>query len=60
MTELHVPTSRRGSPFAAELDRRLKSDEPLTSVVDWWRTAFRAWREPQLSAGADAPAMRLA
>jgi hypothetical protein len=39
-----------GSPFATELDVRLKSNEPLSSVVDWWIKQYRAWR-PTLDAG---------
>jgi hypothetical protein len=60
-TDLHASTpaiftrNRQGTPLAAELDVRLKSDEPLANVVDWWRTAYREWREPQLSAGNAAP-----
>jgi hypothetical protein len=26
----------RGSPYAAELDRKLAGNEPLTKVVAWW------------------------
>jgi hypothetical protein len=39
--DLLASTSRQGTPLAAELDVRLKSDEPLANVVDWWRTAYR-------------------
>jgi hypothetical protein len=34
---------KTGSPHATELDRRLKSDEPLASVVDWWTERYRQW-----------------
>jgi hypothetical protein len=51
MTELHVdPRNRQGSPAAAELDRRLKSDEPLPNIVAWWRTTQAEWIEPNLAA----------
>jgi hypothetical protein len=39
----------QGSPYAAELDVRLKSDEPLSSVVSWWSERYREWR-PTLDA----------
>ena len=32
------------SPYAAELDVRLKSNEPLSSIVDWWNEKYREWR----------------
>jgi hypothetical protein len=37
-------TSCQGSPYAAELDTRLRSDEPLADIVDWWREKYREWR----------------
>jgi hypothetical protein len=46
MADLHTSTSftslisHQGSPFAAELERRLASDEPLTDIVDWWKQEF--------------------
>ena len=49
--------NRPGTPFAAELDHRLAGDESLTDVVHWWRTAYREWREPQLSAGVPRTAL---
>jgi hypothetical protein len=49
MTEPQATTDCKGSPFAAELDDRLKSDEPLSSIVDWWEEKYRAWR-PTLDA----------
>jgi hypothetical protein len=57
MADLHVPTSHRGSPFAAELDRRLAGDEPLTNVVAWWRTSYREWCEPQPFADEGGPSI---
>jgi hypothetical protein len=41
--------AEQGSPFAVGLDRRLKSDEPLSSVVNWWSERYREWR-PTLDA----------
>jgi hypothetical protein len=35
---------KTGSPFAAELDVRLKSDEPLSSIVAWWDEKYDEWR----------------
>jgi hypothetical protein len=62
MAEIHTDlrastssTSRKGTPFAAELDRKLAGDEPLIKVVNWWSTAYREWREPLLSAGNAPP-----
>ena len=46
-----TPERRQGSPFAKELDERLKSNEPLSSVVAWWRKIYREWREQQKAAG---------
>jgi hypothetical protein len=48
-------STRLGTPFAAELDRKLAGDESLAKVVAWWRTTYDEWREPQLSAGNAAP-----
>jgi hypothetical protein len=52
MTEPHTrtephPRSRLGSPFAAELDRRLAGDEPLPDIVLWWWKEYQAWRKLQ-------------
>jgi hypothetical protein len=33
---------RRGTSLAAELDRKLAGDEPLTDVVVWWHDSWRA------------------
>jgi hypothetical protein len=43
--DLLTSTSQRGkgSPLAAELDRKLASTEPLTSIVEWWRDGYVAW-----------------
>jgi hypothetical protein len=57
MTEPQVATVRKGSPFAAELDRKLAGDESLTDVVEWWRAAYREWREPQPSVYEGGPSM---
>jgi hypothetical protein len=38
-----------GSPYAAELDARLKSNEPLSSIVEWWDKKYDEWR-PTLDA----------
>ena len=64
MDELHVSTSRpstsrrgAGSPFAAELDRRLAGDESLTSVLMRWLTEYYAWRELQPSSGEGCPSL---
>ena len=38
---LQAPTPR-GTRLAAELDRRLKGDEPLTSVILWWHEQWQA------------------
>ena len=64
MDELHVSTSRpstsrwgAGSPFAAELDRRLAGNEPLVSILMWWLTEYYAWRESQPSSGEDCPSL---
>jgi hypothetical protein len=35
---------KTGSPYAAELDRKLISDEPLSSIVEWWSGKYRVWR----------------
>jgi hypothetical protein len=32
-----------GSPFAKELDIRLKSNEPLSSIVNWWNQKYIQW-----------------
>jgi hypothetical protein len=45
----------KGSPHAAELDRRLAGDEPLTRVVEWWLTAYREWSGPQPYTGEGGP-----
>ena len=53
-------TSRQrgqGSPFAAELDRRLAGNEPLVSILMWWLTEYYAWRESQPSSGEDCPSL---
>jgi hypothetical protein len=39
--------NRQGSPFAAELDRRLAGDEPLPGIVLWWWKEYQAWRALQ-------------
>jgi hypothetical protein len=67
MAELHVSTSHpsssrrwgQGSPFATELDRRLAGDEPLTSIIRWWYTAYFAWRktQPEPSASGEGPSL---
>jgi len=49
MTEHQAATDHKGSPFAAELEARLKSDEPLSSIVDWWGKKYNEWR-PSLDA----------
>jgi|SRR6516164_3329197 hypothetical protein len=49
--------SRRGSPFAAELDTRLAGDEPLANVVAWWRAAYWEWSEPQPYADEGGPSI---
>jgi hypothetical protein len=41
MATLQAPTPR-GTRLAAELDRRLKGDEPLTSVILWWHEQWQA------------------
>jgi hypothetical protein len=35
------PERPRGTRFAAELDRRLASDEPLHAIIDWWNDERR-------------------
>jgi hypothetical protein len=55
MTEPQVATDRQGSPFAAELDRRLAGDEPLVDVVNWWETAYTEWRMSQPLLSEDNP-----
>jgi hypothetical protein len=51
--ELNTSTSLSspcpGTPFAAELDAKLVSDEALSSIVAWWRSKYREWR-PTLDA----------
>jgi hypothetical protein len=32
-----------GSPFAKELDIRLKSNEPLSSIIAWWDQKYTQW-----------------
>jgi hypothetical protein len=32
-----------GSPFATELDIRLKSSEPLSSIIAWWNQKYIEW-----------------
>jgi hypothetical protein len=34
---------KTGSPYAAELDARLRSNEPLSSIVDWWWGKYDEW-----------------
>jgi hypothetical protein len=46
-----------GSPFAAELDRRLAGDEPLVRIILWWRTEYYAWRDSQPSSGEGCPTL---
>jgi hypothetical protein len=36
---------------ANEITGDQASDEPLSSVVAWWRTTYREWREPRKAAG---------
>ena len=68
MAELHESTSlpsparRRlfgqGSPFAAELDRKLAGhDEPLISVIKWWVDKYFEWRKTQPDPGEDGPSL---
>jgi hypothetical protein len=59
MAELTVPTSgRRGSPFAAELDRKLAGTAPLINAVAWWRAGYQEWRESQPPASAGGPSIK--
>jgi hypothetical protein len=37
--------SRPGSPFAAELDRKLVGKEPLPNIVAWWCPQYWAWHD---------------
>jgi hypothetical protein len=63
MAELYASTSLtsrqrgQGSPFAAELDRRLAGDEPLASIITCWCTKYFAWRESQPSPGEGGPSL---
>jgi hypothetical protein len=57
MAEIRVLIPRRGSPFAAELDRRLAGDEPLAKVVAWWRAAYLEWCEPLPFADEGGPSI---
>jgi hypothetical protein len=45
---------KTGSPYAAELVTRLKSNEPLASIVDWWDAKYREWR-PTIDAEGVGP-----
>jgi hypothetical protein len=57
MLEHTSASSRPGSPFAAELDRRLAGDEPLPIVVGWWRMAYSKWCVPQMHKDDGGPSI---
>ena len=44
MVELNTSTSRPGTPFGRELDRRLISNESLPNIVLWWGGEYQNWR----------------
>ena len=63
MADLRASTSLtscqrgQGSPFAAELDRRLAGDEPLINAITWWVTEYFAWRKTQPDPGEGGPSL---
>jgi hypothetical protein len=59
MTELSTtfPRNRQGSPFAAELDRRLAGNESLIDIVVWWCTSYREWCAPLPVANDGGPSI---
>jgi hypothetical protein len=62
-TTSHPSPARRrlfgqGSPFAAELDRKLAGhDEPLIRVIKWWVDKYFEWRKTQPDPGEDGPSL---
>jgi len=47
----------QGSPFAAELDRKLAGDEPLVIIIPWWIDKYFAWRKTQPDPGENGPSL---
>jgi hypothetical protein len=50
-------TSGKGSPYAAELDRKLAGDGCLGDIIGWWVTEYFAWRGTQPDPGDGGPSL---